>query len=116
MMIKRIARATLLALAVGLVAVQPASAAVGIRIANGRLVEANGTELVLRGINHAHTWYKTQTSSFANIKAAGANSVRVVLSGGRWQPADTAADVANVINLCKQNRLICVLENHDTTG
>jgi mannan endo-1,4-beta-mannosidase len=94
----------------------PAQAAVGIRISNGRLVEGNGSSLVLRGINHAHTWYKTQTSSFANIKATGANSVRVVLSGGRWQPADTAADVTNVINLCKQNRLICVLENHDTTG
>jgi mannan endo-1,4-beta-mannosidase len=98
------------------VAIQPAQAATGIRISNGRLVEGNGNALVLRGINHAHTWYKTQTSSFANIKAAGANSVRVVLSGGRWQPADTAADVANVISLCKANRLICVLENHDTTG
>jgi len=111
------AGATLLGLVVSMVVfVPPAHAAVGIRISNGRLVEANGTELVLRGINHPHTWFKTQTSSFANIKAAGANSVRVVLSGGRWQPANTAADVANVINLCRVNRLICVLENHDTTG
>jgi mannan endo-1,4-beta-mannosidase len=98
------------------VAIQPAQAATGIRVSNGRLVEGNGNALVLRGINHAHTWYKTQTTSFANIKAAGANAVRVVLSGGRWQPADTVADVTNVINLCKANRLICVLENHDTTG
>jgi mannan endo-1,4-beta-mannosidase len=98
------------------VAIQPAEAATGIRISNGRLVEGNGTALVLRGINHAHTWYPGQTSSFANIKAAGANAIRVVLSGGRWQPANSAADVANVISLCKTNRLICVLENHDTTG
>jgi mannan endo-1,4-beta-mannosidase len=98
------------------VAIQPAQAAVGIRVSGGQLVEGNGTPLKLRGINHAHTWYTSQTSSFANIKAAGANSVRVVLSGGRWQPANNAADVANVINLCKTNRLICVLENHDTTG
>jgi mannan endo-1,4-beta-mannosidase len=112
-----IAAASLLAIAASVVAFsQPAQAATGIRVSNGRLVEANGTALKLRGINHAHTWYKTQTSSFAAIKAAGANSVRVVLSGGRWQPADTAADVANVISLCKTNKLICVLENHDTTG
>jgi mannan endo-1,4-beta-mannosidase len=39
----------------------------------------------------------------------------VVLSGGRW-PANSAADVSNVVTLCRQNRLICVLENHDTTG
>jgi mannan endo-1,4-beta-mannosidase len=98
------------------VAVHPAYAATGIRVANGVLVEGNGTPLKLRGINHAHTWFTTLTSSFANIKAAGANAIRVVLSGGRWQPANGAADVANVISLCKQNRLICVLENHDTTG
>jgi mannan endo-1,4-beta-mannosidase len=69
----------------------------------------------MRGINHEHTWFANQTSSFANVKALGANTVRVVLSGGRW-PANSASDVANVISLCKQNRLICVLEDHDTTG
>jgi mannan endo-1,4-beta-mannosidase len=99
-----------------LVAVQPAQAAVGLRISNGRLVEANGTPFIMRGTSHAHTWFSSQTSSFANIKSLGANAVRVVLSGGRWQPSNNAADVANVVNLCKTNRLICVLENHDTTG
>lgn len=96
--------------------IQPAQAAVGLRITNGRLVEANGTAFIMRGTSHAHTWYKTQTSSYANIKALGANTVRVVLSGGRWQPAETVNDVANIVNLCKTNKLICVLENHDTTG
>ena len=96
---------------------EPARAATGIRISSGRLVEANGTELVLRGINHPHVWYQQQTSSFANIKATGANSVRVVLgSGQRGWGTSPASDVANVISLCKQNRLICVLEVHDTTG
>jgi len=98
------------------VAGQPAHAATGIRVVNGVLVEANGTPLKLRGINHPHTWYPSQTRAFADIKATGANAVRVVLSGGRWQPANGPADVANVIDLCKANRLICVLENHDTTG
>jgi mannan endo-1,4-beta-mannosidase len=109
--------AAVAALAVSiLVAIQPAHAAVGIRISNGRLVEGNGQQLVLRGVNHMHTWYKSQTASFAAIKAAGANAVRVVVSGGRWQPAETTQDITNIINLCKANRLICILENHDTTG
>ncbi len=52
----------------------------------------------MRGVNHAHTWYPQQTSSFANIKALGANTVRVVLaSGDRWTK-NSAADVANVIS------------------
>jgi mannan endo-1,4-beta-mannosidase len=99
-----------------LVAVQPAQAAVGLRITNGRLVEANGTPFIMRGTSHAHVWYQSQTSSFANIKSLGANTVRVVLSGGRWTPINGAADVANIVSLCKANRLICVLEFHDTTG
>ncbi|WP_416900464.1 cellulase family glycosylhydrolase [Micromonospora echinospora] len=110
--------ATLLAFVVSLVAFggQPAHAATGFTVANGKLYDANGAEFVMRGVNHAHTWYTHQTSSFANIKALGANTVRVVLSSGqRWTKNETA-DVANVISLCKQNRLICVLEVHDTTG
>ncbi|REF98228.1 mannan endo-1,4-beta-mannosidase [Asanoa ferruginea] len=93
----------------------PARAAAGFTVTNGRLYDANGTEFVMRGISHAHTWFPSQTRAFADIKATGANTVRVVLSGGRW-PANSASDVSNVVNLCRQNRLICVLENHDTTG
>jgi mannan endo-1,4-beta-mannosidase len=97
-------------------AARPADAAVGIRVSNGRLVEANGTPLVLRGINHPFTWFASQNSSFAAIKAAGANAVRVVLSSGRWQTPNGVADVTTAINLCKTNRMICILENQDTTG
>ncbi|GIE78283.1 hypothetical protein Aph02nite_42330 [Actinoplanes philippinensis] len=98
-----------------LTVVTPAYAATGLHISGRNIVEANGSTFVMRGINHMHTWYAGQTGSFADMKAAGANTVRVVLSGGRWT-ANTAADVTNVINLCKANRLICVLEDHDTTG
>ena len=102
-------------LASAFVAASPAQAAAGIRVSGTNIVEANGSNFIMRGTSHAHTWYPSQTSSFANIKAAGANTVRVVLSGGRWT-ANGVSDVANVVSLCKQNRLICVLENHDTTG
>jgi mannan endo-1,4-beta-mannosidase len=108
--------AVLALLASLLVSVQPASAAVGLRVSGRNIVEANGSNFIIRGTSHAHTWFSTQTSSFANIKSLGANAVRVVLSGGRWPPANGAADVANVVSLCKAARLICILENHDTTG
>ncbi|MGW0191875.1 cellulase family glycosylhydrolase [Nonomuraea sp. NPDC003201] len=95
--------------------VAPANAAVGIHVSGTKIVEANGQEFVMRGTSHAHTWYATQTKAFADIKSLKANTVRVVLSGGRWTP-NSVSDVANVVSLCKQNKLICVLENHDTTG
>jgi mannan endo-1,4-beta-mannosidase len=90
--------------------------ATGLTIQDGRLVESNGNDFVIRGVSHAHTWYPGETQSFADIKAKGANTVRVVLgSGQRWGP-NTPEDVTSVVNTCKENRLICVLEVHDTTG
>ncbi|KOU69246.1 beta-mannosidase [Streptomyces sp. MMG1533] len=90
--------------------------ATGLHISDGRLLEGNGNDFVMRGVNHAHTWYPGETQSLADIKALGANSVRVVLSDGHRWSENSAADVANVVAQCKANRLICVLEVHDTTG
>ncbi|WP_328336607.1 cellulase family glycosylhydrolase [Streptomyces violaceus] len=95
----------------------PAQAApTGFRIEDGRLLEASGNDFVMRGVNHAHTWYPGETQSLADVKALGANTVRVVLSDGHRWTKNSAQDVAGVIAQCKANRLICVLEVHDTTG
>ncbi|MFC4011913.1 cellulase family glycosylhydrolase [Nonomuraea purpurea] len=107
------ALAALLALLV--VPAAPADAAVGLHVSGTKILEKGGQEFVMRGTSHAHTWFAGQTKAFADIKSLKANTVRVVLSGGRWTP-NSVSDVANVVSLCKQNRLICVLENHDTTG
>jgi len=106
---------TVLAVVASVVAfVQPAYAATGLHVSGQNIVEANGQPFVMRGVNHHHVWSPAQTSSFANIKALGANTIRVVLgSGQRWGPS---GDVRAVVDLCRQNRLICVLEVHDTTG
>ncbi|TXS52976.1 beta-mannosidase [Streptomyces sp. t39] len=93
-----------------------AALATGLHISDGRLLEANGNDFVMRGVNHAHTWYPGETQSLADIKAKGANSVRVVLSDGHRWSENSPADVAAVVADCKANRLICVLEVHDTTG
>ncbi|GAA3458304.1 cellulase family glycosylhydrolase [Saccharothrix longispora] len=109
--------AAVAALVLSLLAVVPAQAATGFTVSNGRLLDANGNDFVMRGVNHAHTWYTSSTTqALKDIKALGSNTVRVVLSSGdRWTKND-AADVANVVSQCKANRLICVLEVHDTTG
>ncbi|AGB26659.1 endoglucanase (plasmid) [Mycobacterium sp. JS623] len=95
----------------------PASAGEGqgFHIVAGRLVESNGTPFVMRGTNHMFTWHPDQWATFADVKRLGANSLRVSLSGGRWTP-NGVDDVRAVISECKRNRLICVLEDHDTSG
>ncbi|MEV6165639.1 cellulase family glycosylhydrolase, partial [Streptomyces sp. NPDC052052] len=93
-----------------------AEAATGIRVSNGRVYEANGNEFVMRGVNHAHAWYPGQTGAIADIAAKAANTVRIVLSSGdRWTRTSTS-EVSSLIGQCKANKLICVLEVHDTTG
>lgn len=89
----------------------------GFSIDSGRLLDGNGHPFVMRGVNHAHTWYPERTQkALADIATAGANAVRVVLAtGGRWT-RNSGADVAAVIDQCKANALICVLEVHDATG
>jgi len=89
----------------------------GFNVSGRSLLDANGNNFIMRGINAPHNWYPDETStSFQNIKAKGANTVRVVLSSGQNWPKNSASDVANVINLCKTNKLVCILEVHDTTG
>lgn len=92
------------------------AATTGLHISDGRLLEGNGNDFVMRGVNHAHTWYPGETQSLADIKATGANTVRVVLSDGYRWTKNSPEEVAGIIGQCKANRLICVLEVHDTTG
>ncbi len=82
-----------------------------------QVLDPNGNAFVFRGVNHAHTWYADRlTQSLKDIAATGANSVRVVLSNGTQWTRNNGADVTNVINQCKANKLVCVLEVHDSTG
>jgi mannan endo-1,4-beta-mannosidase len=112
----RTARAVTLVLVVALVGTAPVSAATGIAVRDGRLVEGNGTELVLRGVNHPHAWYRDRLAALGHAKALGANSVRVVLaSGQRWERTPVE-EVGRIVEECERQRLVCVLEVHDTTG
>ncbi len=92
------------------------AAPTGIRVTNGRIYEANGSEFVMRGVNHAHTWYPDRAGAIGDIGAKRANTVRVVLSSGHRWTQTTASQVSSLIGRCKASRVICVLEVHDTTG
>ncbi len=82
-----------------------------------KILDPNGNNFIFRGINHAHTWYPSTTSkAMSDIAATGANSIRVVLSNGTQWTRNSGTEVANIISLCKANKLVCVLEVHDSTG
>jgi mannan endo-1,4-beta-mannosidase len=89
----------------------------GLHVSGKQLLESNGNAFVMRGVNVAHAWYPDNTaSSLSDIANTGANSVRIVLSSGdRWNKTSESA-VSNLIEQAKANKLIAVLEVHDTTG
>lgn len=71
----------------------------------------------MRGVNHPHTWFASETQGSMNgIASVGANAVRVVIStGGRWTRTG-GSEVSNIISWAKQNQLVAMLEVHDATG
>jgi mannan endo-1,4-beta-mannosidase len=96
-----------------------AQAFAGWTVSGTQVRDPNGNNFIYRGINHPHSWYTSRlTQSLKDIAATGANSVRVVLSNGTQPGAvrNNGADVTNVIAQCKANKLVCVLEVHDSTG
>jgi len=81
------------------------------------LLDGNGNAFVMRGVNLPHAWFTNQTNqSLTDIAATGANSVRVVLSSGARWSRTSASEVQAIIDQCKANNLIALLEVHDTTG
>ena len=87
--------------------VMASTAWAGFSISGTQLLDGNGQPFVMRGINHAHTWYASQTNTaIPNIANTGANVVRVVLSNGTHREGWTktsASEVSSIINLCNDN-------------
>ena len=89
----------------------------GFYVSGTSICDANGNNFVMRGINVPHAWYASQTeTSLKAIAATGANTVRVVVSNGMQWNKTSYSELENIVDLCKQNKLICILEVHDATG
>lgn len=89
----------------------------GFKVDGTKLLDANENEFIMRGINHAHTWFKSDTPmALSGLAAAGCNAVRVVLSDGDQWDKDNLESVQSIIEQCKELKMIAVLEVHDGTG
>jgi mannan endo-1,4-beta-mannosidase len=96
----------------------PLTASAGFAIKSAKLVDNNGNAFVMRGVNYPYLWFTSRDTQqdLKNIAATKANTVRIVLgSGARWSKT-TGSEITKLINWCKQNKMIAVLEVHDSTG
>ena len=96
----------------------PASAAsAGFHVSGTKLYDANGNEFIMRGANYPHAWYTSEyTTAIPAIASKGFNSVRIVLSNGQKYDKTSYSEVSALIDICKQNNLVAILEVHDATG
>jgi mannan endo-1,4-beta-mannosidase len=99
----------------------PVTSEAGFFVQNGRLLDDNGTPFVMRGVNYPFAWftqrYPAQTQQdLVNIRATGANTVRIVLGTGAQYTRSTGPQISQLIQWCKDLQMIVVLEVHDSTG
>ncbi|MGC4065211.1 MAG: cellulase family glycosylhydrolase [Polyangiaceae bacterium] len=92
--------------------------ATGFYVSGTKIYDSKCNPFVMRGVNYPYAWFTGQNTQarFAEIASTKANTIRVVLSGGRWTPTSTAANVTSIISWAKANNLIAMLEVHDCTG
>ncbi|MBQ7781002.1 MAG: cellulase family glycosylhydrolase [Lachnospiraceae bacterium] len=92
-------------------------AQMGFYVDGTTLYDANGNPFVMRGINHAHTWFSDKMFlTLDALEETGSNCVRIVLSNGEQWSKTEANVLEGIIKLCKEHKLIAVLEVHDPTG
>lgn len=89
----------------------------GFSVSGTSLLDANGNEFVMRGINHPHKWFtdKDETALKA-IADTGANCVRIVCGDGQQYNRDSAQTLTELIESCKELEMIAIPEVHDITG
>lgn len=97
---------------------EPAKEAhIGFKVDGTKLLDAKGNEFVMRGVNHAHAWFASQDGvALKAIAETGSNTVRIVCADGEQWTADTLKTLQTLVQVCKDNKLVCIFEIHDATG
>lgn len=89
----------------------------GFRVDGTKLLDANGNEFIMRGINHPHSWFTAQDdTALEAIAATGANTVRIVCGSGQQYTRDTVESLNAITDKCRELEMIAILEVHDITG
>jgi mannan endo-1,4-beta-mannosidase len=93
----------------------------GIRVKDGKLIDAAGEQFIPYGFNSVHVWLNEDAAREAlktSIPASGANTVRMVTSGQSWiwnNQSRSAAQKRELVELAISAGLVPMLEMHDGT-
>lgn len=86
-------------------------------VSGTRLLDANGNDFVMRGVNYSWCWQKHKEVTVIPAAARiGCNTIRIQLGTGRKFTRPTRSELKKLITLCEENHLIAVFNTHDATG
>lgn len=89
----------------------------GFHTSGTTLYDAKGNPFIMRGINYPYAWYKGQEdTAIPAIARTGANCIRIVMGDGQQYIKTSLAEIQKLLQLCKDNHLIAIVEAHDATG
>jgi mannan endo-1,4-beta-mannosidase len=84
----------------------------GFTVSDTKLLDANGKEFMIRGVNSPHVWYLNESmKALTTLAGLKVNCVRIV-----WQTSGSAAQLEKVIKQCIKLEIIPMVELHDYTG
>lgn len=84
----------------------------GFTIEGRKLIDANGQEFVIRGINNAHTWFNRRAYfALRRLSNRNVNTIRIV-----WRTGDEPKSLEKIIRKCIRLKMIPMVELHDATG
>ncbi len=82
-------------------------------IAGNKILDPNGNPFVYRGINVAEKPTSANVASlFRDVAATGANAIRIPV----YSTDTSLEELRSYIQLCRENKLVCVLTHMEATG
>ncbi len=89
----------------------------GFSISGTKLLDANGNEFVMRGVNYSWCWQRGKEKTvIPAAKRIGCNTIRIQLGTGKRFYKPSASQLESLIEMCEENKLIAMFNTHDATG
>jgi mannan endo-1,4-beta-mannosidase len=108
----KLLRITLIGLLITLYCAATAFSSNHFTIDKSKVIDANGNEFIIKGMNNPHIWFKRKAyKALDEIAALNVNTIRIV-----WGINGKPKDLERIIERCIDLKMIPMVELHDATG
>ncbi len=84
----------------------------GFKINGRKLLDANGNEFIIRGVNNAHIWFNYRAyHALDRLANRNVNTIRII-----WMTEGKPKELDKIIGRCIELNMIPMIELHDATG